>query len=289
MKTCTSLISSPRAKISDLKKFEFEIIVQGLTGVKSAAEFMKEHAMEFQMDTDKFDAVRLALNASRNNSYSLLRSEKKKRMVKKISKKSFLQAHQKVDGPEGLPSPPAEVDFIPPSCGLASQSGRFSPMGVLSAPCLSDDRVFEGPVFVPLSEDSPFDRIASHCAVAQDNNPTLSIDSRSATPFHPDDIRLNETEHGLSPETDGDEEEDLDYFEAAHYANDLRTTHLLVAGAHQPSIIPLDAYLRRASMSVRNFSDAILSQGHAPHTVFNSTAMVSGEYVTADNDTPNRL
>ena len=262
--------------------------MQGLTGVKDAAEFMKEHAMEFQMDSDKFDAVRLALNASRNNSYSAVHSERKMKNFKMKSKNAVSSAKQAVDEPVGLGNAPVEVDFIPPSRGLvASRIVRFSNMDVLSIPCLSEDRTLEDPVFEPLSEDSPVEgRIATHNGDLCNGHTRCVHGSEVHLPG--DDIGFDENNIGFSPATDGDEEE-LDYYDAAHYANDLLTTQLLVGGVHQPSIIPLDAYFRRASISVRNFSDAIMNQGQKPHVALKPTVMVSGDYETADEEAPCRL
>lgn len=261
--------------------------MQGLTGVKDAAEFMKEHAMEFQMDSDKFDAVRLALNASRNNSYSAVHSERKMKMYRKKSKKAIISAKQVVEEPVGLEKATVEVDFIPPSRGLATcRSVRFSNMDVLSMPCLSEDRALDDPIFEPLSEDSPMEKsITGYEDVCDDST---RYEPSSALYISDDDERQGKNDFDLSLATDGDEEE-LDYYEAAHYANDLRTTQLLVGGLHQPSIIPLDAYFRRASISVRNFSDVIMNQGQKPHVALNPTVMVSGEYATADDEAPCRL
>ena len=243
--------------------------------------------MEFQMDSDKFDAVRLALNASRNNSYSAVHSERKMKKFNMKSKSAVCSAKQAVEEPVGLGNAPVEVDFIPPSRGLVtSRTVRFSNMDALSIPCLSEDRTLDDPVFEPLSEDSPMERIADHNGDVCDDLTRFVHGSAVHLPC--DDVDFDENNFGFSPATDGDEEE-LDYYDAAHYANDLLTTQLLVGGVHQPSIIPLDAYFRRASISVRNFSDAIMNQGQKPHVALNPTVMVSGDYATADEEAPCRL
>lgn len=249
--------------------------MQGLTGVKDAAEFMKEQAVHFQIDTDKFDVVRLALQAShmaRNNSFArhpatLLRAKKSM----KFAKPSF-SAIEALEEPDA----PPESDHIPPSGTAKSRLAvSFAQMGVSSA-LPAAGIVPLSPIFEPLSEDSPVENEA----------PTRDWSKVSDSSALPDrnitEIGNDVTEFGEMKNDDSDrvrkDESDVDFQEAAHYANDLATAQSLVDGMYVSVVYPLESYVRAAMRTMENCKRPdLLWSNNDQHPVTDSGAELTSE------------
>ena len=253
--------------------------------MKDAGEFMKEHAKEFQMDTDKIDVVRLALNATaiaRNNSQSFAKMLfiKQKKMKPKIN-----MSRVSIESPMFLEEEEEEEDFIPPSGGSEpSDIGKLTPGYPLAKPCLSDSNVPHGPLFAPLSEDSPVEMTGQ--PNVWDNGP-VSLQLREPESLRPaiDTLGTIFEESEPSPSADAGYCRDLDYLEAAHYANDLVTTQNIVDGMNRSVIYPLDTYFKMVATRGRTFSDAFSARPQTQETELGPSLVVtaSGDTVAADS------
>ena len=223
--------------------------------MKDAGEFMKEHAKEFQMDTDKIDVVRLALNATaiaRNNSQSFAKMLfiKQKKMKPKIN-----MSRVSIESPMFLEEEEEEEDFIPPSGGSEPiDIGQLTPGYSLAKPCLSDCNVPHGPLFGPLSEDSPVQR-ASQPNVWDDGPVSLQLQEPKSLRPRIDSLGITLEESDLRPvDTNEGFSGDLDYLEAAYIANDLVNTQNIIDGM-LPSVINPRDLLRMVTSRAPSFSD----------------------------------
>jgi hypothetical protein len=211
---------------------------------------MKEQAVHFRIDVDKFDVVRLALQAShmaRNNSFArhpatLLRAKKSMKFGK--------PAFGATDEP-GLPDTLPEADHIPPSGTPRSRlAASFAQMGVSSAPHEAGT-VPLSPIFEPLSEESPLEQEVAH------RDWGIVPDSSAPSDRNFTEVRNHVTEFGETKNEDSSDQVskgvgDLDFQEAAHYANDLATAHSLVDGMHVSVVYPLESYVRAAMKTIEN-------------------------------------
>lgn len=202
--------------------------------------------MHFQIDVDKFDVVRLALQAShmaRNNSFArhpatLLRAKKSMKFVKPA-----FRASEEPGNLDALP----ETDHIPPSATPRTRlTASFAQMGVASTQPTAGI-VPLSPIFEPLSEDSPLEH-----DVAPRNWVSMS---ESSAPSETE-VRNRVTEFGETKSEAGDQtlkdEGDVDFQEAAHYANDVATAHSLVDGMCVSVVYPLESYVRAAMKTMEN-------------------------------------
>ena len=246
---------------------------------------MKEHAKEFQMDTDKFDVVRLALKATvmaRNNSYSLV-SMRSSRGLKMRRNASMAESASPVSFE--APKSPGGEDYIPPSGDIElTGTGEASAGCLFVLPCLSDSNVPHGPLFAPLSEDSPVEMTGQ--PNVWDDGP-VSLQLREPESIRPaiDTLGTIFEESEPSPSAYAGYCRDLDYREAAHYAHDLVTTQNIVDGMNRSVIYPLDTYFKMVATRGRTFSDAFSARPQTQETELGPSLVVtaSGDTVAADS------
>ena len=234
------------------------------------------------MDTDKIDVVRLALNATaiaRNNSQSFAKMLfiKQKKMKPKIN-----MSRVSIESPMFLEEEEEEEDFIPPSGGSEpSDIGKLTPGYPLAKPCLSDSNVPHGPLFAPLSEDSPVEMTRQPNV---DNGP-VSLQLREPESLRPaiDTLGTIFEESDPSPSADAGYCRDLDYLEAAHYANDLVNNQNII-DSMQPSIIHPRDLFRMVTSRAPSLSDFFTARPHTHGADSNSDsiATVGGAIVAAD-------
>jgi hypothetical protein len=236
---------------------------------------MKEQAVHFQIDVDKFDVVRLALQAShmaRNNSFArhpatLLRAKKSM----KFGKPAF-SATDELEVPETVP----ETDHIPPSGTPRSRlTATFAQMGVSSAPHAAGTAPLS-PIFEPLSEDSPLEQEVAH------RDWGIVPDSSAPSDRNSTEVRNHVTEFGETKNEDSDQVSkglgDLDFQEAAHYANDLATAHSLVDGMYVSVVYPLESYVRAAMKTIENIKmPDLLRSNNDQHQATESGVELSSE------------
>ena len=216
---------------------------------------MKEHAKEFQMDTDKFDVVRLALKATvmaRNNSYSLV-SMRSSRGLKMRRNASMAESASPVSFE--APKSPGGEDYIPPSGDIElTGTGEPSAGCLFVLPCLSDSNVPHGPLFAPLSEDSPVE-MTGQPNVWDDGPVSLQLQEPKSLRPRIDSLGITLEESDPRPvDTNEGFSGDLDYLEAAYIANDLVNTQNIIDGM-LPSVINPRDLLRMVTSRAPSFSD----------------------------------
>ena len=244
---------------------------------------MKEQAIHFQIDVDKFDVVRLALGAAhmaRNNAFarSPTRCFQKK---KKKEKDKEMEMDEDHTGPPAVPTtvetetpriehddvtdpPPPRCDFIPPSgINHMSNRGTFELMDTASSSKDKDREAdFNGPLFTRLEDDSPQgpgpDKPSDEWCHGHSADSKVIRYHRSFSTYD------NEDSTGKAVGDEGQVEvkprDILEYEEAAHYANDLVNAHSLVDGMFQPVTRPLDSIVRGVMKSIETFTPAWATQ-----------------------------
>jgi hypothetical protein len=236
---------------------------------------MKEQAVHFQIDVDKFDVVRLALQAShmaRNNSFArhpatLLRAKKSL----KFGKPAFSATDEL-----GVPETVLETDHIPPSGTPRSRlTATFAQMGVSSAPHAAGIAPLS-PIFEPLSEDSPLEQEVAH------RDWGIVPDSSAPSDRNSTGVRNHVSEFGETKNEDSNQVSkgvgDLDFQEAAHYANDLATAHSLVDGMYVSVVYPLESYVRAAMKTIENIKiPDLLRSNNDQHQATESGVELSSE------------
>jgi hypothetical protein len=237
--------------------------------VKEAAEFMKEQAVHFQLDTDKVDVVRLALRAAtlaRNNAFS----RSPARCFQKKSKNDMDLPVVPSPYTEKTPHPQADSDdvtvisrsdFIPPS-GLNDKTdkGKFELMDT-ETEVKDRDSDFNGPLFTRLSDDSPDqEKLSNEWGNHSETKEPRLRRSFSLSDGCDDSAGIAADEDQDQGQMDKKLKDVLEYEEAAHYANDLVTAHSLVEGMFPPPIRPLDSYVRNVLKSIESYTPAWTTQ-----------------------------
>lgn len=246
---------------------------------------MKEQAIHFQIDVDKFDVVRLALGAAhmaRNNAFARSPTRCFQKKKKKEKEKDKEMEKEEVDtGPPVVPSTvetetpdikhddvidPPRCDFIPPSgINHMLNKGTFELMDTASSSKNKDrDREadFNGPLFTRLEDDSPQGPGSDKPSDEWSHN--MNMDSKVMRYHRSFSTYDNEDSTGKPMGDEGQVEmkpkDVLEYEEAAHYANDLVNAHSLVEGMFQPVTRPLDSIVRGVMKSIENITPAWATQ-----------------------------
>ena len=246
---------------------------------------MKEQAIHFQIDVDKFDVVRLALGAAhmaRNNAFarSPTRCFQKKKKKEKDNDKEKEMDEDHTGPPvvrttietetpqvehDDVIDPPRR-DFIPPSgINHMLKKGTFELMDTASSSKNNDrDREadFNGPLFTRLDDDSP--QGPGTDKPSDEWSHHMNMDSKAIRYHRSFSTHDNEDSTGKAVEDEGQVDmktkDVLEYEEAAHYANDLVNANSLVEGMFQPVTRPLDSIVRGVMKSIENITPAWATQ-----------------------------
>ena len=181
------------------------------------------------------------------------------------------------------PKSPGGEDYIPPSGDIElTGTGEASAGCLFVLPCLSDSNVPHGPLFAPLSEDSPVEMTGQ--PNVWDDGP-VSLQLREPESIRPaiDTLGTIFEESDPSPSADAGYCRDLDYLEAAHYANDLVNNQNII-DSMQPSIIHPRDLFRMVTSRAPSLSDFFTARPHTHGADSNSDsiATVGGAIVAAD-------
>ena len=244
---------------------------------------MKEQAIHFQIDVDKFDVVRLALGAAhmaRNNAFArsptrCFQKKKKKEMDKEKDKEMDYTGPPVVPTTVETETPhiehddvidPPRCDFIPPSgINHMLNKGTFELMDTASSSKNNDREAdFNGPLFTRLEDDSPQGPGSDKPSDEWSHN--MNMDSKAIRYHRSFSTYDNEDSTGRAMGDEGQGQVEvkpkdvLEYEEAAHYANDLVNAHSLVEGMFQPVTRPLDSIVRGVMKSIENITPAWATQ-----------------------------
>ena len=228
---------------------------------------MKEQAIHFQIDIDKFDVVRLALRAAtlaRNNAFT----RSPARCFQKKSKNDMDLPVVPSHSTEKSPHPHVESDDVTvisrsdfiPSSGLdhKADKGEFELMDT-ETEVKERDSDFNGPLFTRLSDDSP-DQEKQSTEWGNHLDPKEPRLRRSFSLSESGDNSAGIAADEDQGQMDKKSKDVLEYEEAAHYANDLVTAHSLVEGMFPPPIRPLDSYVRNVLKSIESYTPAWTTQ-----------------------------
>ena len=247
--------------------------------MRDAAEYMKDQAKHFQIDVDKFDVVRLALkaaNMARNNSFA-------RRPAKFFCRKPAKPVNLDVSAEESseakvMDCAPPDIcipDYIPPSGGNGSP---FKSMGVQSKQT-AEEGALCSTSFATVSDSSP----------NEPNLPTVSWnegqeegDADALEPCDDGDSGVLMSSHKSDSNNELDKSPgELEYEEAAHYANDVVTARSLFQGRAAPNVNPLDSYFKAVLRTFENCTAPLHSNETPLPTPVVDTIVTDDDFVTA--------
>ena len=250
-RTCSNSFSYLRFTcLLNLFDVDISLPLQGISGVRDAAEYMKDQAKHFQIDTDKFDVVRLALkaaNMARNNSFA---RRPGKFFCRKPTKPVDLDvAVEDASEAKVMDSAPPDIcipDYIPPSGG-----SPFKSMDVLSKQT-AEEGALCCTSFATVSDSSP-DELKPSAVSWNEGQEGGDIDTQEPEPSEDQNGGALTSSHKSDQSNELVKSSgELEYEEAAHYANDVVTARALFQGRTAPNVNPLDSYFKAVLRTFEN-------------------------------------